>query len=904
MTVTRAAPLSTDASLRSLTLSGVDFGTFDSSTLSYTASVANDVSQTTVSPTANQSGATYTIKLGGVTDADGTVSLAVGANVITVEVTAQDGQTTRTYAVAVTRASEADDTPVMGELPTDDPKVDFRVVSYGHDQVELAWSVPKDREITGYVVQRYEHDGTEYVSSGSDEDSRNSGTTSGGNSHTWSNADVEPDTLYLYGLALNNSDGTAIIEVSISVRTLSSDASLSALSLSDVDFGTFDADTTSYSAGVGNDVNETTVTATPSHSGAGYVVNLGGSEYDDGVVPLSVGDNVITIVVTAQNGETQQTYTVTVTRAPALIVGELASDDPPLNFRVQSYDSAEVTLAWEIPRNRGITSYDVARNDHAGTEFALSDWSVSGDALGGDSVIESSTGLTADSRYRYDLSLKSHDGTVIIEKSLEVRTLASGATALSDDAKLSALSLSDVELAPDFNSSTYRYSSSVDNDVTQTTVSATLSDTAASRVVKLGGVVDDDDVIDLSTGRNVITVQVTAEDGVTAGVYTVVGSRAKLAGTLSTDASLRSLSLSGLDIGTFDSGTASYTAQSAHEVSQTVVTVVRADVEATHVVKLNGVEDADGVVALAVGANVITIEVTAEDGETTQAYTVTVTRAEAPATVPEPDPAPVDACVQSVEADGAIDGSWDGTCLSEKDAPGGAGDRYARFYTFTLTETTDIVINLSSDEDTYLYLLEGHGKGGQTLHSNDDIASGGVNLNSRVSVTLQPGSYTIEATTYHAEKGGAFTLTIEGLGEEEGTDPDPDPEPAVDECLESVDADGEIEGTWDDTCVSDKSAISGTGDRYARYYTFTLDAAADVTITLESEEDTYLYLLGGHGRSETVLYEEDDINYPSNTNSRISENLAVGDYTIEATTYYAHKEGDFTLTVAGLGSSQ
>ena len=39
--------------------------------------------------------------------------------------------------------------------------------------------------------------------------------------------------------------------------------------------------------------------------------------------------------------------------------------------------------------------------------------------------------------------------------------------------------------------------------------------------------------------------------------------------------------------------------------------------------------DADGVVALSVGRNVITVEVTAEDGEaTTQAYTVTVTRAE------------------------------------------------------------------------------------------------------------------------------------------------------------------------------------------------------------------------------------------------------------------------------------
>ena len=216
---------------------------------------------------------------------------------------------------------------MTGELPTDSPRVNFSVTSYGHDQVDLAWSVPRNREISSYVVQRYERDGTEYVASGSGEDSRNTGTTSGGNSHTWSNEDVEPDTLYLYGLALSNSEGTTIIEVSVSVRTLSSDVTLSALSLSGVDFGAFDADTISYSAGVGTDVNETTVTATPNHSGAGYVVSLGDTRFDDGVVPLTVGDNVVTVEVTAQDGETRQTYTVTVTRAPALIVGELASDD-------------------------------------------------------------------------------------------------------------------------------------------------------------------------------------------------------------------------------------------------------------------------------------------------------------------------------------------------------------------------------------------------------------------------------------------------------------------------------------------------------------------------------------------------------------------------------------------------
>ena len=80
-------------------MSDINFGTFASGTTSYTADVANSVTETTVTPTVNHSGASYVVKLGGVTDSDGVVSLATGSNVITVEVTAEDDSTTKTYTV-------------------------------------------------------------------------------------------------------------------------------------------------------------------------------------------------------------------------------------------------------------------------------------------------------------------------------------------------------------------------------------------------------------------------------------------------------------------------------------------------------------------------------------------------------------------------------------------------------------------------------------------------------------------------------------------------------------------------------------------------------------------------------------------------------------------------------------
>ena len=195
----------------------------------------------------------------------------------------------------------------------------------------------------------------------------------------------------------------------------------------------------------------------------------------------------------------------------------------------------------------------------------------------------------------------------------------------SKDDSLSALALSDVALSRTFSFARTWYSAEVANDVEQTTVSPTTRDAGATYVVKLDGVADDDGVITLAVGENVITVEVTAEDGQTTTPYEVVVTRAA---PPSTDATLSALALSEVTLSpAFASATTAYTADVANDVGQTTVTATAIDDGASYVVKLGGVEDADGTVDLAVGANVTTVEVTAEDGTTTKTYTVTVTRA-------------------------------------------------------------------------------------------------------------------------------------------------------------------------------------------------------------------------------------------------------------------------------------
>ena len=513
---------SNDAALSALTLSGINFGTFASATTSYSAQVANAVAQTTVTPTVNHSGASYVIKLDGVADADGVIPLAVGSNTIAIEVTAEDGSTSQTYTVIVTR----DALPTPNELPTDDPPVNFRVTSYGHDWISVAWGVPRGRGITGYVLQRYEPDGSASPSA------RWEDSTNGGAGHGWSQINAEPDTQYRFVLKLQDDSKTTIIEASVSVRTSPTpgsapsdprtDATLSALTLSGIDIGTFDSATTSYSAQVANAVAQTTVTPTLNHSGASYVIKLGGVIDTDGVIPLAVGSNTITIEVTAQDSVTTRIYTVSVTRG----------DTPRSpNFRVSSATHNLVYVAWEIPRGRGITGYVLQRYEPDGSASPSARWE--GSTNGGASHGQGDGTVQPDTQYRYVLMLKDDSGATLIEASVSVRTPPTPGSVPSDprtDATLSSLSVdiwvSRVDFDRSFSPDWLDYKASVAKDVPEINVTATVNHSGASYVIKLGGVIDTDGVIPLAVGSNAITIEVTAQDSVTTRIYTVTVTRA------------------------------------------------------------------------------------------------------------------------------------------------------------------------------------------------------------------------------------------------------------------------------------------------------------------------------------------------------------------------------------------
>ena len=180
-----------------------------------------------------------------------------------------------------------------------------------------------------------------------------------------------------------------------------------------------------------------------------------------------------------------------------------------------------------------------------------------------------------------------------------------------------------------------------------------------------------------------------------------------------------------------------------------------------------------------------------------------------------------DECISDL---GAISGAhihsgrWNGECLSERYTAEGAGSRYARLYTFTLSQQSNIFIELTSIEEgdieegsavPYLYLLQGQGKTGRVVAEDDDSTSYQT-PNSRIAVDLEAGNYTIEATTYPAPRRGGFTLSVQVATSARGPEPweVPEPHSVLKNGEGAPDDDESVAGTetrWDsvDATVSD-----------------------------------------------------------------------------------------------------
>ena len=353
----------------------------------------------------------------------------------------------------------------------------------------------------------------------------------------------------------------------------STDATLSGLSLgTGVTLDpTFAPGTLTYAVAVGNAVDEVTVTVTATTTDTNATpefLDASDTTLDDAgtaaghQVALAVGDTVFKVQVTAEDGTTTQTYTVTVTRA--------AADTPTCTLNTGDFWCGVVTVeAIEAP-GVGLVGYGfsdpVSVGDLSDKEFSVgtNDYTIDGvfTGLGTNAGVLSfslTSALTAADQAKLVLhvdsrsdpltfsdsegpSISAHtykwNGTGLDWSSGDPVTLRLREAAVSTDATLTDLVVndgsSDLTLTPTFAPGTTSYTAAVANSVDEVTVTPTTTDTNATPEFLNASdtALDDaDDVanghqVALAVGDTVFKVQVTAEDGTTTQTYTVTVTRA------------------------------------------------------------------------------------------------------------------------------------------------------------------------------------------------------------------------------------------------------------------------------------------------------------------------------------------------------------------------------------------
>ncbi|MEI7910890.1 MAG: cadherin-like beta sandwich domain-containing protein [Verrucomicrobiota bacterium] len=585
------------SSLSGLVLSSGSLSpSFAAATKVYSSSVTNATSSITVTPSVTDT--TAVVKVNGTTLSSGTASgaipLAAGTNTITIQVMAQDGITTSTYTVTVTRPPSAVSTLAGLVLSSG-------ALSPAFASGTLAYTSSVANAITAMTVTCTVTDATATIKVNGV--SATSGTAC-------------PSIPLVVGtnpitVLVTAQDGTTASTYTVTVNRISTVSTLSGLVLSSGTLSpAFSTGTLAYAASVPNATSSATVT--PTVSDATATVKVNGTTVTSGsassAIPLVVGNNTLTVLVTAQDGTTTSTYTITVNRTSTVssLSGLVMSSGTLSPTFVSGTKVYTASVANAIT---ALTVTPTLTNSYAAV--TVNGISVSSGAASASIPLVVGTNLIS-------VLVTAQDGTTTSTYTVTV-------TRISTVSTLSGLALSAGTLSPVFGTGTLAYTASVPNATSTMTVTPTVTDGTAT--VKVNGTTvasgSASAAVPLVVGNNTITVLVTAQDGSTTSTYTITVNR------ISTVSTLAGLAInSGTLSPTFVSGTKVYTASMANAITALTVTPTLTNSYAA--VTVNGMPVTSGTasqsIPLVVGTNLISVLVTAQDGTTTSTYSITVTR--------------------------------------------------------------------------------------------------------------------------------------------------------------------------------------------------------------------------------------------------------------------------------------
>ena len=558
---------------------------------------ASGLNTFTITPTTSDVNATVTVN--GTAVPSGTASpnipLVVGSNTITIVVTAQDGATKKTYTLTVTGLPSTN--ALLANITVSNGTLSPAFASTNNSYTE---NIPY---ATSMTVTPTTADPTATITV-------NGTAIASGNPSGAIALTAGVNTITVISTA---QDGvtTQTYTLMVTVVPVSTNAALSNIGLSNGSLKpVFASGTTSYTVAIGSGLASMTVTPVTADPTATMTVNgqavISGSPSQG--LPLVVGPNNINIVVTAQDGVTTKTYTIVATEAKSTNANLLSLK--PNSGAISPAFTPTTTIYTETV-GYAVSSISVTPT----TVVSSATVTVNG------AVVASGTASQA-----IALNVGSNTITTVVTAqsgSTQTYVLTVTRSAALKNAQLSALTLGIGTLSPAFASTTTSYTATVIHGITTDFVTPTTSDVNATVTVNGKAVTSGSasGAIALNVGANTITLVVTAQDGSTKKAYTITVTEAP-----STNALLSNIAVSNGSLSpSFSSLTSAYIDNISYAPS---ITVIPTAADATATITVNGTAvtsgSASGPIALTAGSNTITVISTAQDGATTETYTITV----------------------------------------------------------------------------------------------------------------------------------------------------------------------------------------------------------------------------------------------------------------------------------------
>ena len=494
-------------------------------------------------------------------------------NIYKVTVTAEDGKTIKIYTIKVNRPKSSDTTLSKVNLTNA-----VLSPSLSKDKREYTLTIP-------YGSTEFTIEGVPTVPT----------TTVTGNG-TYSKDDK------VVRLTTIAEDGSMDVYVFNVVKALSNDATLHDLSVSGYNLDkTFTSTTLDYSIGdIPYGATKLKINATPTNSDSTIKYYVGTTSFDSNIVdiPTILGENVITVEVTAADGISKKLYTITynIVKSDNAYLSKLTPSLGKIDFN-------KTTFLYNINVENSVDkiSFDIETEDKNASIKVLSENFFTPKTITVDNLKEGDTTL--------EIIVVAQNGNT---KTYSVIIHRLGKE-LSSDANLSSLSVNGQTLDKEFNMNEKEYSiGEIPYSLEKLTINATPNIDTSTLTYLVNGNKQSSNVVDIpkNNGNGAITVQVTAEDGKTVKNYKITYSK-----QASNNAYLSDLRVSSGEL-SFNKTKYSYIVNIDSDVNKVDLTSVLEDNKSN--MKINGITYTSPhtytISPLEVGNTEVVILVTAEDG--------------------------------------------------------------------------------------------------------------------------------------------------------------------------------------------------------------------------------------------------------------------------------------------------